>query len=376
MVKCSKCSADNEADAKFCEECGAKISKEKTPKKLQNLKNILLVVFGIVIIGLIIFLLVGKPQKIEQKPIEVEQEEEKTTEEPTLFQPEKCVLEPGLACVSWKIQPTQITLVLENGLGKVIQIDSISIGSCSKPFYISMGSGEKMFTLNDCNNGVPGEVFEGDITLKYTELQVPLLSRTVYGNMVAKIEPRAKEEDIVALPSQETTEIDLSNYPNFFIENNIFRGVIVVGDKAPAEHVIAASDIAVSLQSAVTKSVTVSGGEGVTVQRVDVGSTKLASEVPTIEDVNAILIGTACDNTHISKILNDPADCTFGLEHGKGKIDLYKDKYSKAHLVVSGYPGDIRNAAQVLANYGDYNLKGTSIEIIKVNNQLLTVWVE
>ena len=41
---------------------------------------------------------------------------------------------------------------------------------------------------------------------------------------------------------------DLGQYPKMFFVNGKFNGVIVVGDKAPAEHVVAATDIAASLQ--------------------------------------------------------------------------------------------------------------------------------
>ena len=50
---------------------------------------------------------------------------------------------------------------------------------------------------------------------------------------------------------------DLAQYPNQFIQDCKFTGVLVVGDKAAAEDVIGVSDIAVSLQFAATKAVTV-----------------------------------------------------------------------------------------------------------------------
>jgi len=34
---------------------------------------------------------------------------------PEKFLPEKCLLAPGLACVSHKIEPTQITLIISHG---------------------------------------------------------------------------------------------------------------------------------------------------------------------------------------------------------------------------------------------------------------------
>ncbi|MCH8329141.1 MAG: S-layer protein [Nanoarchaeota archaeon] len=53
---------------------------------------------------------------------------------------------------------------------------------------------------------------------------------------------------------------DLADYPSQYIKDGKFTGVLVVGDKAAAEDVIGVSDIAVSLQFAATKPVSVTGG--------------------------------------------------------------------------------------------------------------------
>lgn len=153
-------------------------------------------------------------------------------------------------------------------------------------------------------------------------------------------------------PIESTIGIDLSNFPDFFIQNNNFYGEIIVSDKASAEEVISASDIAVSLQFS---------KDGT--QRIDVGATKLASEILNINKINAILIGTACNNPLIAEILNNPTDCKSGLQAGIGRIDLYESN-GKVYLIVSGgTPADIRGTAVVLANYKDYDLKGISIEV-------------
>src|SRR3990170_3703799 len=59
---------------------------------------------------------------------------------------------------------------------------------------------------------------------------------------------------------------DLANYPSQYIKDGKFAGVLVVGDKAAAEDVIGVSDIAVSLQFAATKPVTVTSTGGVTAE--------------------------------------------------------------------------------------------------------------
>jgi len=173
--------------------------------------------------------------------------------------------------------------------------------------------------------------------------------------------------------SEDLSPYDLSNYPSPFIKDGKFYGILVVGDKAPAEHVIAISDIAVSLQFAATDSGTVSRTsrtDAVTVERIDVGATKIASEVPNIKAINSILVGGPCDNTAVAEIMGNPANCKAGFEPGVGIIEAFKN-FGNVALVVAGYGvSDVRNAGAVLANYNDYNLKGSKVEVKKVNNVL------
>ncbi|MBI2101882.1 hypothetical protein HYT53_04705 [Candidatus Woesearchaeota archaeon] len=84
--------------------------------------------------------------------------------------------------------------------------------------------------------------------------------------------------------------------------------------------------------------------EAVTVQRIEVGAAKLASEVSDIKAQNSILVGGPCANAAAATA-----------------------------MLVAGYAAlDTRNAAQVVANYKDYkaNFKGTKVVVKKVNNQL------
>lgn len=115
---------------------------------------------------------------------------------PDKFLPEKCILEPGLTCVSNKVEPTKITLIVANGLGRSLTIDSISIVSksstCSNTFTQAMQSGEDFsFVINNngagCSNGVQKEKFKGDITISYTEKDTAL-PKTMFGKIVTKIE--------------------------------------------------------------------------------------------------------------------------------------------------------------------------------------------
>ena len=83
---------------------------------------------------------------------------------------------------------------------------------------------------------------------------------------------------------------ELAVYPNQFISNGKFTGVLVVGDKAAAEDVIGVSDIAVSLQFAATRPVAVDGsttlsasGEAWLVQK---GSTNVMEMAENLKSTN------------------------------------------------------------------------------------------
>ena len=113
--------------------------------------------------------------------------------------------------------------------------------------------------------------------------------------------------------------------------------------------------------------------EAVTVQRIQVGAAKLASEVSDVKAQNAILVGGPCANAATATVLDNPVDCAEGFTPGEGRVELYEHTNGNVAMLVAGYAAlDTRNAAQVVANYGDYKsqLKGTKVVVKKVNNQL------
>ena len=117
-----------------------------------------------------------------------------------------------------------------------------------------------------------------------------------------------------------------------------------------------------------------SATDAVTVQRISVGAAKLASEVIDIKAQNAIIVGGPCANAAAATILgNPPADkCAEGFTSGEGRIELYTNGDNVAMLVAGYGAADTRNAAAVVANYGDYKaqFKGTKLVVKKVNNQM------
>jgi len=108
---------------------------------------------------------------------------------PEKFLGDKCVLEPGLACISNKVEPTQITLLIAQNKGKTIIVDSISVGGCSSTFNDTMISGtDKKFVIGgSCSNGDVKERFKGEIVVGYTEKEANI-SKTARGNLNTNVE--------------------------------------------------------------------------------------------------------------------------------------------------------------------------------------------
>ena len=113
-------------------------------------------------------------------------------------------------------------------------------------------------------------------------------------------------------------------------------------------------------------------GEAVTIARIEVGATKLASEVSDVGAQNVIAVGGPCANSVAAEVKGNPANCAEGYEAGVGLIELL-DNGDNVALVVAGYSAvDTRNAAQVIASAADYSddLVGTSVEVSKVGSTL------
>ncbi|MBI3035226.1 hypothetical protein HYY71_02795 [Candidatus Woesearchaeota archaeon] len=79
---------------------------------------------------------------------------------------------------------------------------------------------------------------------------------------------------------------DLAQYPNQFIKDGKFVGVLVVGDRAAAEDVIGISDIVASLQFAATKKVATTSAGAVSVEG-DAWQVKTSNNLELSEDSTA-----------------------------------------------------------------------------------------
>ena len=108
--------------------------------------------------------------------------------------------------------------------------------------------------------------------------------------------------------------------------------------------------------------------DAVTVQRIQVGAAKLASEVSDVKAQNTILVGGPCANAAAATVMGNPEPCTTGFSLGEGIIQIWEHTNGNVAMLVAGYGAvDTRNAAAVVANYGDHkaNLKGTKVRVTK-----------
>jgi hypothetical protein len=86
---------------------------------------------------------------------------------------------------------------------------------------------------------------------------------------------------------------------------------------------------------------------------------------------NMIVVGGPCVNAKAAELMGNPADCAAGFTPGKAVIKLFADKNA---LLVAGYSAqDTLGASYVLAQYKDYKLSGTEVEVVVADLNTITV---
>ncbi len=108
---------------------------------------------------------------------------------------------------------------------------------------------------------------------------------------------------------------------------------------------------------------------------IEVGSAKLASEVPNINGVNAIVVGGPCANSAAATLMGSPSDCAAGFEEGKAMIKLFENGDNVAVLVAGYSAMDTRRAARVLANYETYKAKLVGKEVVVAGTSFTDITV-
>ena len=100
-----------------------------------------------------------------------------------------------------------------------------------------------------------------------------------------------------------------------------------------------------------------------TVQKIQVGAAKLASEVADVTAVNAIVVGGPCANAASATLMGNPEKCWEAVPENKAIIKLYENGANVALLVAGRSALDTRRASRVLANVDDYDLSGMEVEV-------------
>jgi len=129
----------------------------------------------------------------------------------------------------------------------------------------------------------------------------------------------------------------ISDWPYFFVNNNRFSAIYVIGEESPALDVVSATVISTSLAKY----------ENVT---TEIGTSKLDTEVSDITAKNAVVVGSPCENRAAYLLMGSPEPCYKDLAGSVGYIKLYEHN-GKVQLLITGFHEKDRNAAaKFLAN--------------------------
>jgi len=122
----------------------------------------------------------------------------------------------------------------------------------------------------------------------------------------------------------------ISEWPYFFVKNGKFTAKYVIADEAPALDVVSATVISTSL--ARFQNVT-----------TEVGTSVLDTEISDITAIDAVVIGSPCENKAAAKLMGNPEPCYKDLGGSVGYIKLYQN--GKTQLLITGLDEKDRNAA-------------------------------
>jgi hypothetical protein len=147
---------------------------------------------------------------------------------------------------------------------------------------------------------------------------------------------------LIAIPAVDAALI--SDWPMFFVKDKKFSAQYVIGEEAPSLDVVSATVISTSLAKF----------ENVT---VEVGTSKLDSEISDIAAINAIVVGSPCENRAAYKLMGEPEPCYKDLGGSLGYIKLYENN-GKIQLLITGFDEKDRHAAaKYLAERNLNNIK-------------------
>ncbi|MFC2136294.1 hypothetical protein ACFLTH_16885 [Bacteroidota bacterium] len=110
---------------------------------------------------------------------------------------------------------------------------------------------------------------------------------------------------------------------------------------------------------------TTSGSDDSTAYNVNpigVGIGVLDTAAPALGSTPMIVVGGPCANTVAAELMGNPANCVEGFEEGKAVIKYYADDNA---ILVAGFSAtDTQGASRVLADYADWDLSGSEVEVV------------
>jgi len=150
---------------------------------------------------------------------------------------------------------------------------------------------------------------------------------------------------LVIFLNKNNNQIDLMNYPRFLNDP-----LVVIDDKAPQEDIKSAKLVAESL---------------------NIENLTNYLSIQSIFNKDAIYIGT-CDLEPRNKFTDIYVDC-LSLKQNQARIRLVSPEQedTKIIFVVGKTINNTRKAAEILANYKKYKLKGNNIEVNTINNETI-----
>ncbi|MEM4239862.1 MAG: hypothetical protein QXM31_02355 [Candidatus Woesearchaeota archaeon] len=127
---------------------------------------------------------------------------------------------------------------------------------------------------------------------------------------------------IIIQQEMDKSSKDLGIYPSFFMDGANFKTnfITIIGDEAPSSYVVAVSNLMAR-----------------TPGNKPIGFSMLASEIKDLSRYNAIIVGNACNNEVVARLLNNPSPCESApLPHNKGLIRLYESQNGNKAILVAG----------------------------------------
>ena len=95
---------------------------------------------------------------------------------------------------------------------------------------------------------------------------------------------------------------------------------------------------------------------------IEIGLAVLDTNAPALGSEPMIVVGGPCANTVAMALLGNPEVCSEGFEPGKATIKLFADQNA---ILVAGYEAqETLGASYVLADYEDWALTGTEVEVV------------